>query len=302
MSSGGSAGPRRPSRWGAQAPPPAAASQASSAHPDRRSSQSQSQSQSSSSKASPTPSIQVSDQDAIQALLSQVAAKEHEKQEAAAARQSNDSKRRPPSSDARDGSKRQRSSGDDDKDKDKKESYYGPTGHDDEDDPEAAEKTHKPDFGLSGALAKDTSRSAAGGGSRMYKGILLKFQEPPEARAPNTHWRLYVYKKDQLEQTLHVSKQSAYLIGRSSEICDIHTAHPSTSTQHAVLQYRAVPVKSANASNPGQLQCLPYLLDLESTNGTFINGVRLDPARYYQLQKKDVLTFGGSTREYVLLC
>jgi hypothetical protein len=79
---------------------------------------------------------------------------------------------------ARDGSKRQRSSGGDDKDEDKKESYHGPAGHDGddaEDDPEAAEKKHKPDFGLSGALAEDTSRSAAGGGSRMYKGILHKF-------------------------------------------------------------------------------------------------------------------------------
>jgi len=42
-------------------------------------------------------------------------------------------------------------------------------------------------------------------------------------------------------------------------------------------------------------------MDLESTNGTFLNGVRIDSARYYQLIKGDVLTFGASTREYVLL-
>jgi smad nuclear-interacting protein 1 len=42
-------------------------------------------------------------------------------------------------------------------------------------------------------------------------------------------------------------------------------------------------------------------MDLESTNGSFINGVRIDPARYYQLKKGDVLKFGASTREYVLL-
>jgi smad nuclear-interacting protein 1 len=42
-------------------------------------------------------------------------------------------------------------------------------------------------------------------------------------------------------------------------------------------------------------------MDLESTNGTFLNGIKIDPARYYQLKKGDVLTFGASTREYVLL-
>lgn len=45
----------------------------------------------------------------------------------------------------------------------------------------------------------------------------------------------------------------------------------------------------------------PYLLDLESTNGSFVNGERLEPARYYELREKDVLKFGLSTREFVVL-
>ena len=150
---------------------------------------------------------------------------------------------------------------------------------------------HKANFGLSGALAKD-----AGGGGNVYKGVVLKFQEPPEARAPNTKWRFYVFKGKEMLETLHISKQSAYLCGRNQEICDIYLAHPSMSSQHAVLQYRALPHKDT-----GRLSCQPYIMDLESTNGTFLNGVRLDPARYYQLRKGDVLTFGASKREYVLL-
>ena len=43
----------------------------------------------------------------------------------------------------------------------------------------------KPDFGLSGALLGDTS----GKGGTIYKGVVLKFQEPLEARTPNTQWR-----------------------------------------------------------------------------------------------------------------
>jgi smad nuclear-interacting protein 1 len=154
----------------------------------------------------------------------------------------------------------------------------------------APENVQKADFGLSGALAKDE------GSGNMYKGVVLKFSEPPEARAPNTQWRLYVFKKEELLQTLHVSKQSAYLLGRNRDIADIPLEHPSCSSQHAVLQYRALP-------NPetGKLNCQPYLMDLESTNGCFINGIRIDSARYYQLKKGDVIKFGASTREYVLL-
>ncbi len=46
----------------------------------------------------------------------------------------------------------------------------------------------------------------------------------------------------------------------------------------------------------------PYVLDLESTNGTFLNGKRIEPARYIELREKDVLRFGESSREYVLMC
>jgi smad nuclear-interacting protein 1 len=165
----------------------------------------------------------------------------------------------------------------------------------------------KPNFGLSGALAKDTETG------NVYKGVVLKFKEPPEARAPNTQWRLYVFKpkpkgsggaKDDdndLVETLHISKQSAYLLGRNADIADIPLLHPSLSSQHAVLQYRAVPVPSDEIGAPPRLSCQPYIMDLESTNGTFLNGVRIDAARYYQLRRGDVLTFGASTREYVLL-
>ena len=164
----------------------------------------------------------------------------------------------------------------------------------------------KADFGLSGALASDERTG------NVYNGILLKFSEPPEARAPNTRWRFYVFRKKKesddagksggaddgdLIETLHVSRQSAYLFGREAKVADIPVLHPSLSSQHCVLQYRATP----DANIGGRLRCRPYLMDLDSTNGTFVNGVRLESARYYELRKGDVITLGASTREYVLL-
>eukprot|EP00571_Detonula_confervacea_P011788 CAMPEP_0172300346 /NCGR_PEP_ID=MMETSP1058-20130122/2447_1 /TAXON_ID=83371 /ORGANISM="Detonula confervacea, Strain CCMP 353" /LENGTH=305 /DNA_ID=CAMNT_0013010091 /DNA_START=53 /DNA_END=970 /DNA_ORIENTATION=- len=169
----------------------------------------------------------------------------------------------------------------------------------------------KADFGLSGALANDTETG------NVLSGVTLKFSEPPEARIPNTRWRLYVFRKkapdvsskasdpnkkdDGLIDTYHISRQSAYLFGRERKVADIPIDHTSLSKQHAVLQYRSLPSKQQQIGAPTKLQCKPYLMDLESTNGTFINGVRLDSARYYELRRGDVVTFGASSREYVLL-
>lgn len=89
---------------------------------------------------------------------------------------------------------------------------------------------------------------------------------------------------------MHLHRQSAYLIGKDRKIADIPVDHPSCSRQHAVLQYRFVNNK-----------VLPYVIDLNSSNGTYLNNQRIDPQRYVELREKDVLKFGYSSREYVLL-
>lgn len=89
---------------------------------------------------------------------------------------------------------------------------------------------------------------------------------------------------------MHIHRQSAYLIGKDRKIADIPVDHPSCSRQHAVLQYRAVKNK-----------VLPYIIDLGSSNGTYLNNQKIDPQRYVELREKDVVKFGYSSREYVLL-
>jgi smad nuclear-interacting protein 1 len=42
-------------------------------------------------------------------------------------------------------------------------------------------------------------------------------------------------------------------------------------------------------------------MDLESTNGTLLNGEKIEPARYYELIKDDVINFGFSKRDYVIM-
>ncbi|OAY67203.1 FHA domain-containing protein DDL [Ananas comosus] len=150
---------------------------------------------------------------------------------------------------------------------------------------------HKPSFELSGKLAEETNR---------VRGITLLFTEPPEARKPEIRWRLYVFKGGEvLNEPLYVHRQSCYLFGRERRIADIPTDHPSCSKQHAVLQYRLVEKEQPDGLMSKQVR--PYLMDLDSTNGTFINDNRIEPRRYYELFEKDTVKFGNSSREYVLL-
>lgn len=45
----------------------------------------------------------------------------------------------------------------------------------------------------------------------------------------------------------------------------------------------------------------PFVIDLESVNGTMVNGKRIPTSRYYELRQSDIIKFGHSSREYVLL-
>ncbi|KZP00681.1 SMAD/FHA domain-containing protein [Calocera viscosa TUFC12733] len=148
----------------------------------------------------------------------------------------------------------------------------------------------KPNFNQSGALAAATN---------TVNGVVLKYNEPPEARKPTRNWRLYVFKGDEQVELLHISKQSAYLVGRDRVVADIPIEHPSCSKQHAVIQYRQV--TSRNEFGDTSSSVKPFIIDLDSTNGTFVNDEEIPKSRFYELKESDVIKFGQSTREYVLL-
>jgi len=148
-----------------------------------------------------------------------------------------------------------------------------------------------PNFEVTGKLAEDTNK---------FKGVVIKYNEPPEACKPKIRWRLYPFKDNSSLPTLYVHRQSAYLIGKDRRVVDLPVDHPSCSKQHAVLQYRQVRAKTTGGQRSFR-QIRPYIIDLESSNGTFLNNQRIEPKRYYELMEKDVLKFGYSTREYVML-
>lgn len=155
---------------------------------------------------------------------------------------------------------------------------------------EKKEERQKPNFQLSGKLTEDTN---------TFRGVVIKYNEPHEAMKPKRRWRLYPFKGDTALPVLHIHRQSAYLLGRDRKIADIPVDHPSCSKQQAVLQFRAMPYTRPDGT-PGR-RVRPYIIDLDSANGTFLNNDKIEARRYYELREKDVLKFGFSTREYVVL-
>jgi smad nuclear-interacting protein 1 len=154
----------------------------------------------------------------------------------------------------------------------------------------SAEEKKKPDFGLSGKLTEDTN---------TFKGVVIKYSEPPEARKPKRRWRLYVFKGQESLPFIEIHRQSAFLLGKDRKVADIPIDHPSCSKQHAALQFRSV----TYTRDDGRLgrRIRPYIMDLDSSNGTYVNNNRIPSRCYFELLEKDMIKFGYSSREYIVL-
>ena len=97
----------------------------------------------------------------------------------------------------------------------------------------------------------------------MLTGFLYSFQEDTYGK----HWVLH---------------EGDNLVGRAetSVKCDVPVAHGTTSTRHATVR-----------CNGGQIS----VQDMKSTNGTYLNGQRIDPATPVPLSEGDKVRFGGYT-------
>jgi smad nuclear-interacting protein 1 len=130
-------------------------------------------------------------------------------------------------------------------------------------------------------------------------GKFIKYSEPPEARKPKIRWRLYPFKGNKCFPPLYIHKQSSYLIGRDRKVADIPEDTPSYTKHHAALQYRLIPFKHVDGTSDYIVK--PYIIDLKSKNGTILNNRKIEPWTYVELLEKDVIKFGYSSREYVLM-
>lgn len=143
---------------------------------------------------------------------------------------------------------------------------------------------------------------------KTVDGIELKYSEPTDAISPRQYFNIHhipSHKRPILKAKLYrkasafpirefnLETKSSYLIGRISiskssdgsypprnNILDIGIPDRSYSKQHCVIQFREI---------KGKL-CV-YIMDLESVNGTSLNGISIPTRRYVELSNNDIISY-----------
>ncbi|XP_048881829.1 nuclear inhibitor of protein phosphatase 1-like isoform X2 [Brienomyrus brachyistius] len=116
---------------------------------------------------------------------------------------------------------------------------------------------------------------------------LPQFDCPTWAGKPPPGLHLDVVKGDKLVEKLIIDEKKYYLFGRNPDICDFTIDHQSCSRVHAALVYHK------------HLKRV-FLIDLNSTHGTFLGHIRLEPHKPQQVPIDSTVSFGASTRVYTI--
>ncbi|KAJ8289245.1 hypothetical protein COCON_G00019040 [Conger conger] len=113
------------------------------------------------------------------------------------------------------------------------------------------------------------------------------FDCPSWAGKPPPGLHLDVVKGDKLVEKLIIDEKKYYLFGRNPDMCDFIIDHQSCSRVHAALVYHK------------HLKRL-FLIDLNSTHGTFLGHIRLEAHKPQQVPIDSTVSFGASTRAYTI--
>ena len=166
-----------------------------------------------------------------------------------------------------------------------------------EDEEEDIIEKEKPNFEPSGILQKDLQDEY---NASMNNKVAINYKPPSDSVIPEEVWFLFKFLKDKNEadETYKLVGKEFFLIGKDNRICDIHIKQKNISRQHAVIQFRKI---TKNNKDGNSVSIIPYLIDLNSTNGTYLNSDKIDNSKYYELMDKDNLNFGDKKIDFVLI-
>ena len=153
----------------------------------------------------------------------------------------------------------------------------------------------KPNFEPSGILLKELEMEY---NKSINSKTMINYNPPTDSIVPskNEIWFLFKFSenKKEEEETYKLIDKEFFLIGKDPRICDIRIKQKNISRQHAVIQFRKI-------RKGKEWEILPYLIDLNSTNGTYLNGDKIDNKKYYELREKDQLNFGDKNLDFLLM-
>uniref|UniRef100_A0A2P2HX52 Nuclear inhibitor of protein phosphatase 1 n=1 Tax=Hirondellea gigas TaxID=1518452 RepID=A0A2P2HX52_9CRUS len=110
---------------------------------------------------------------------------------------------------------------------------------------------------------------------------------PKWAGKPEVGLHLDVAKGEKMIQKLMIDEKKCYLFGRNPQLNDFCIDHASCSRVHSVLVYHKILNRA-------------FLVDLDSTHGTYIGNIRLESNKPTQIPINSTFHFGASTRMYTL--
>ncbi|PRP83812.1 hypothetical protein PROFUN_08927 [Planoprotostelium fungivorum] len=128
----------------------------------------------------------------------------------------------------------------------------------------------------------DEGRSSSSSSRKKEK---KEWDEGEDEDEESKSWRVRILKNGAKLQDIFVEEDITYSLGRGDEN-DIKLEHGSCSKNHARLAFVT-----------GKLS----VMDLGSTNGTFLNEKQLKPNEWTRLRDKDKIKFGCSTRDYEVI-
>lgn len=119
----------------------------------------------------------------------------------------------------------------------------------------------------------------------------IGYKEPSWSGICEESYNFEVIKNGKNIDTIDLTTKPFYVFGRLPS-CDVTLEHPSLSRYHAVVQYCKTQTDSYEKGW--------YLLDLDSTHGTWINKHKVPPMKYHRIRVGYVIKLGGSTRLHIL--
>ena len=120
--------------------------------------------------------------------------------------------------------------------------------------------------------------------SRNYATHPPSWSIPPPASS--SRMLLSMYKESEpwkVLERLKVGRRAVHSFGRNADMCSHPLDHSSISRQHALIVH----------SSSG-----PHIVDLYSSQGTTVNGEKVEAGQPVRLYDDDVVVFGGSSRKY----
>ncbi|CDK25266.1 unnamed protein product [Kuraishia capsulata CBS 1993] len=181
-------------------------------------------------------------------------------------------------------------------DRESRRSYRDRARDDDRDDREFRDrekpKVLKVNVKPSGLLAKESNNA---------QGKKLKYAPPVDEAIPQADTKpefyLYMFKGEDPtpKKVPLVGFKSFFSLGSEEGSVDIVLDDPKVSRQHAAIQFK----QALNDDGGGTIK--PYVIDLSSRKGTFLNDEKIPSSRFVELKNKDSIRFGDIDSEVEFL-